>query len=247
MMNKLCVVFKSELSSLFHVSIAYIYLVVFLFLAALLTFTSGQFFEIGEASLSYSFFRWHPWIYAFLVPSIGMRIWTKEAQCGTIEVLFSQPVRLSTLLMGKYTAAYILCLLALLLTFPMVLTVEYLGTPDYGEIGASYLGSALLCGAFLSISCMFSAISTNQVNAYMLSALTCVVLVLLGSSSISHELISIFPRSRWLVDSIASLSIRQYFTSFRHGVIEIRSVLYFIIINVLGLLLSYYSLLKKQD
>ncbi len=241
------VVFLQEARAYFVVPIAYIYVAIFVILASILTFTTGRFFEIGEASLSFSFFRWHPLLYAFLVPAIGMRIWTLEKQQGTLELLFAQPVPLWTIVVGKYLAATFLVGLGLASTFVTLLTVSYLGNPDYGELFSGYLGSFLTAATFLAISNFCSAIFQGQVTTYILSATLCVGTILLGSSQVENEILNLFPRSRALVDTISSLSLNQYYASFRSGLIEIQALVYYLLIITLSLLATTFMLRKRQE
>ncbi len=245
--NTSWIVFCQEIKLYFHLPITYIYLVTFVSLAGLLAFTSGSFFEIGEASLSYSFFRWHPWLHAFLTPAIGMRIWTLEKGQGTLELLSSQPVQLWTIALGKYLAAALLVFISLSLTFPAVVTIEYLGEPDYGEVISGYLGSALIGISFLAISNYFSAAMNSPVSVYILACASCITLVLLGSSHIQHEIVNSFPRSKEIVDAISTLSITNYFMGFRRGLIELQSLIYFACIIVFSLMATCHILERHKD
>ncbi len=226
--------------------IAVAYLTIFVFLSALLTFTAGNFFILNEATLSYSFFRWHPLLYALLVPAIGMRSWTQEKSQGTLELLFAQPIGMSPIVLGKYAAACVLLLLGLALTFPLVATVIWLGKVDMGELISGYIGSALVAATFLGISCYFSALFRSQVIVYLLSTTLCVLSVLLGSTQLEGELVSIFPRSRLIVDFIGSLSINQYYVGFRRGLIELQSVVYFGGIICVSLLATAQHLTRRR-
>src|SRR5476649_2932325 len=146
-------IMKRELGGYFTSPVAYVFLVIFLLLTGFFTFTVGNFFERGEASLV-SFFTWHPWLYLFLVPAAGMRLWSEERRSGTMELLLTMPITPWQAIVGKFLASWLFLALALALTFPIVITVNYLGHPDNGVILASYAGSLLLSGAYLSISAM---------------------------------------------------------------------------------------------
>ena len=239
-------VFRHEFTSYFHVSIAYIYLAIFVLLVELLTFTSGGFFEIGEASLAGSFCKWHPILYAVLIPTIGMRVWAREQLDGTIELLWAQPIKMWQVVIGKYLAAYSLILFGLLLTFPAILTVSYLGSPDYGELISGYLGSALMAAAFLSVACYFSALLESQVTAYILSCTVCAGTVLLGTSHIENEILNAFPNSLLLVDIISSLSANKYFAGFRRGFIDLQSMVYFLLIIIMFMIGTAFTLNEKR-
>src|ERR1019366_9564362 len=154
---------KRELSAYFGAPVAYVFIVIFLLLTGFFTFYLGGFFERGQASLDGSFFLWHPWLYLFLVPAVGMRLWSEERRQGTMEVLLTMPITSWQAIVGKFLASSIFLALALVLTFPVVLTVNYLGHPDNGVIFCAYVGSLLLAGAYLAISCITSAMTRNQV------------------------------------------------------------------------------------
>src|SRR6204780_4425692 len=153
---------KRELAGYFSSPVAYVFIVIFLLLTGFFTFMAGGFFERGQASLDGPFFMWHPWLYLFLVPAVGMRLWAEERRVGTLELLLTLPITAWQAIVGKFLASWIFLFLALFLTFPIVITVNYLGAPDNGVIFAGYVGSLLMAGAYLAISCMTSAITRNQ-------------------------------------------------------------------------------------
>ena len=177
--SNISTIMKRELGGYFTSPIAYVFLVIFLLLTGFFTFTVGNFFERGEASLV-SFFTWHPWLYLFLVPAVGMRLWSEERRLGTMELLLTMPITTWQAIVGKFLASWLFLALALLLTFPVVITVNYLGHPDNGVIVAGYVGSLLLAGAYLAISCMTSAMTRNQVISFILSVMICLFLILAG-------------------------------------------------------------------
>src|SRR6266478_6465634 len=170
-------IMKRELGGYFTSPVAYVFLVIFLLLTGFFTFTVGNFFERSEASLV-SFFTWHPWLYLFLVPAAGMRLWSEELRLGTMELLLTMPVTPWQAILGKFLASWLFLLIALALTFPMVITVAYLGHPDFGRILSGYGGSVLISGAFLAITCMTSALTRNQVISFILSVVICLFLIL---------------------------------------------------------------------
>src|SRR6185312_3368821 len=165
-------VMKRELSGYFTSPIAYVFLVIFLLLAGFFTFTVGNFFERGEASLV-SFFTWHPWLYLFLVPAVGMRLWSEERRLGTMELLLTMPITTWQAIVGKFLASWLFLALALALTFPVIVTVNWLGKPDNGVIFCAYIGSLLLAGAYLAIGCLTSAMTRNQVISFIVSVVIC--------------------------------------------------------------------------
>src|SRR5687767_12810293 len=172
-------IMKRELGGYFTSPIAYVFLVIFLLLTGFFTFTVGNFFERGEASLV-SFFTWHPWLYLFLVPAVGMRLWSEERRLGTLELLLTMPITSWQAIVGKFLASWLFLALALALTFPVIITVNWLGNPDNGVIAAGYVGSLFLAGSYLAVSCMTSAMTRNQVISFIVSVMICLFLILAG-------------------------------------------------------------------
>jgi ABC-2 type transport system permease protein len=216
---------KREISAYFESPVAYVFLVIFLLLAGFFTFTFGGFFERGEASLA-AFFNWLPWLFLFLVPAAGMRLWSEERRLGTIELLLTMPVAAWQAIVGKFLASWLFLVVALALTFPMIVTVNWLGDPDNGVILSGYVGAALLAGAYLAISCMTSAFTRNQVIAFILAVVLCLLLILVGFTPLTDML------ARWgsprVVESVAKLSVLTYYDGFQKGVLDSRGVLYFL-------------------
>src|SRR5215470_6083641 len=171
---------KRELGAYFSSPLAYVFIVIFLLLCGFFTFMVGGFFERGEASLTRSFFDWHPWFYLFLVPAVGMRLWAEERRIGTVELLLTMPITAWQAIVGKFLASWIFLGIALALTFPIWITVNYLGLPDNGVIFVAYLGSWLMAGAYLAISCIASAMTRTQVVSFVVSLVVCLILVLAG-------------------------------------------------------------------
>jgi ABC-2 type transport system permease protein len=217
-------IMKRELGGYFTSPIAYVFLVIFLLLTVFFTFTVGNFFERGEASLV-SFFTWHPWLYLFLVPAAGMRLWSEERRLGTMELLLTMPITTWQAIVGKFLASWLFLALALALTFPVVITVNYLGDPDNGVIISGYVGSLLLAGSYLSISCMTSALTRNQVISFIVSVMICLFLILAGYTPVTDLLV------RWanpvVVDVIAAFSVMTHFEGFQRGVLDIRDTVFF--------------------
>jgi ABC-2 type transport system permease protein len=209
--------------------VAYVFLVIFLLLTGFFTFTAGSFFERGEASLA-AFFGWHPWLFLVLVPAVGMRVWAEERRSGTIELLLTMPIAPWQAIVAKFLASWAFLAAALVLTFPAVITVNLLGTPDNGIIAAGYLGSLLLAGAYLAITCMTSAMTRNQVVALILSVVICLFLILAGFNPVTDLL------ARWaspaMVDTVAAFSVVTHFDGFQRGVIDARDLLFFL--SVIG-------------
>src|SRR4051795_1995969 len=197
-------IMKRELGGYFTSPIAYVFLVIFLLLTGFFTFTVGNFFERGEASLV-SFFTWHPWLYLFLVPAVGMRLWSEERRLGTLELLLTLPITSWQAIVGKFLASWLFLALALVLTFPVVITVNYLGSPDNGVIFCAYVGSLLLAGAYLAIGSLTSAMTRNQVISFILSVVICLFLILAGWPPVTNLLIRWAPAT--LVDFVTSFSV----------------------------------------
>lgn len=224
---------KRELAGYFSSPVAYVFIVIFLLLMGFFTFMAGGFFERGQASLDGSFFLWHPWLYLFLVPAVGMRLWAEERRVGTLELLLTMPITAWQAIVGKFLASWIFLLLALILTFPVVITVNYLGSPDNGVIFAGYVGSFLMAGAYLAVSCMTSAVTRNQVVSFILSLVICLFLVLCGFPPVTNLLTRM--DKPWLVDTVASLSVITHFEWFTKGVIDSRDIIFFLSIIVFSL------------
>lgn len=217
-------IFRRELASYFATPIAIIFLCVFLILSGFFTFKLGGFYEQGQADLR-SFFMWHPWLYLFIVPAISMRLWAEERKSGTIEFLLTLPVSLFEASLAKFLAAWMFLGLSLLLTFPIVFTVGFLGSPDYGVIVASYIGSFLMAGAFLAIGCAVSALTDSQVISFVISTSICLVFILLGFDPIIAMMLDIFPPR--IVEQLTALSFPAHFESIQRGVLEVSDLVYF--------------------
>jgi ABC-2 type transport system permease protein len=221
-------VFKRELKSYFTTPIAYVFLVVFLFFSGYMTFKNG-FFEIRQADMT-AFFVNIPLLFAFLVPATAMRLWAEERKTGSIELLFTLPITVMQAVLGKFFAAWVFLIIALALTFPMVITVFYLGQPDVGLIITGYLGSALMAGGFLAVGCFFSALSKNQVISFVLSVVACAVLVFAGVPTTMNYLSTFLPAG--LVTAVGNMSFETHFESIQKGVLELRDVSYFLFLIV---------------
>src|SRR5437762_3572898 len=215
---------KREVTGFFASPVAYVFIVIFLLLSDFFTFMVAGFFQRGQANLV-SFFAWHPWLYLFLVPAVGMRMWSEERRLGTIELLLTMPITPWQAIVGKFLASWFLLALALFLTFPIVITVNYLGHPDNGVILAGYIGSLLLAGAYLAISCMTSAMTRNQVISFILSVMVCLFLILAGYTPVT-DLLTRFANPV-VTQVIAAFSVMTHFEGFQRGVFDARDVVYF--------------------
>jgi len=224
-----------ELAAYFESPVAYVFLVIFLLLAGFFTFTFGGFFERGEASLA-AFFNWLPWLFLFLVPAAGMRLWSEERRVGTIELLLTMPVAAWQAIVGKFLASWLFLIVALALTFPMIVTVNWLGDPDNGVIVSGYVGAALLAGAYLAISCMTSALTRNQVVAFILAVVLCLGLILVGFSPLT-DLLARWA-SPWVVEAVTRFSVLTHYDGFQKGVLDSRGLLYFVSIMAYSLFVT---------
>jgi ABC-2 type transport system permease protein len=240
-MRNVLIIAKRELGSYFTSPVAYVFLVIFLLLTGFFTFTAGQFFERGEASLA-AFFSWHPWLYLVLVPAAGMRLWAEERRAGTLELLMTMPLTPWQAILGKFLASWAFLAIALALTFPVVLTANVLGSPDNGIIFAGYLGSLFLAGAYLAVTCLTSAMTRNQVVAFILSVVACLFLILAGFNPVTDLL------TRWaspaFIDTVAAFSVVTHFDGFQKGVIDSRDLAYFL--SVIGFSLFATSVMLRN-
>lgn len=236
-------VYKRELTSFFATPVAYVFISIFLVLSGVFTFNIGQFFEFGQADLQ-AFFRFHPWLYLFLVPAISMRVWAEERKSGSIELLMTLPIATRKIMLGKFLAAWTVLLLSLSLTFPLWLTVNYLGEPDNGVIVAAYLGSGLMSGAFLAIGVCMSALTKSQVIAFILTVVMCFIFVLSGA----HAVLDIFEGwvPLWFLDTLASFSFLLHFEGMAKGVIALSDVLYFLIVMAFWLYAGLLFIEQKK-
>ena len=231
-MSGVVAIMKRELTSYFLTPLAYVFIVIFLVLTSTFTFYLGNFYERGQADLG-PFFTFHPWLYLFLVPALSMRLWAEERKSGSIELLMTLPVEIWQAVVGKFLAAWLFTGLALALTFPIWLTVNYLGAPDNGVILAAYLGSFLMAGGFMAVGSCISAATKSQVIAFILAVVVCFLLLLAGFSLVLDVFSAWAPQA--LVDGIASLSFLTHFTSIAKGVIDLRDIVYFALL-IAGLL-----------
>jgi ABC-2 type transport system permease protein len=244
-MGNLGVLLKRELASYFATPVAYVFIVIYLVMAAAFTFYLGGFYEREIADLD-PFFRFHPWLYLFLVPAIGMRLWAEERKYGTVELLLTLPVTPTEAVLGKFLAAWLFVGLALALTFPIWITVNVLGDPDNGAIIAAYLGSWLMAGGFLAISACLSAVTRNQVVAFILAVVVCFLFLLSGLPMVLDVFRGWLPQP--FVDAIANLSFLVHFSSLSRGVIDLRDLVYFVLVIGFWLAANRIVLeLKKAD
>ena len=223
-MSPTVVIFRRELGSYFATPLAYVFIVIFLVMSGALTFYLGHLYERGQADLA-PFFQMHPWLYLFLVPAIAMRLWAEERKTGSIELLMTLPVTIGQVVLGKYLAALIFIGIALALTFPIWITMNYLGNPDNGVVFAAYLGSFMMAGGFLAIGACISATTKNQVIAFIITVVICFIFLLAGTPLVLDLFKLWVPQN--IIDALASLSFLTHYASITRGVIDIRDVIYF--------------------
>lgn len=223
-MANVWVICKRELYSYFATPIAYIFIVIFLFLSGIFTFYLGNFFGRGQADLV-TFFAFHPWLYLFLIPALTMRLWAEERKSGTIELLLTLPVTMSQAVLGKFLATWIFTSAALALTFPMWLTVNYLGEPDNGVVLTSYIGSLLMAGSFIAIGSCVSALTRNQVIAFVVTVVLCLVFILSGFPLVLDFFSGWAPE--FVVETISSFSFLTHFDAISKGVVDLRDIIFF--------------------
>ena len=223
-MNTLLTITRREFAGYFSTPLAFVFIIVFLLANGLATFFLGAYFAVGQADLT-SFFMFHPWLYLFFLPAISMRLWAEERRNGSIELLLTLPVPLSAIVVGKYLAALGFSTLALMLTFPVWLTVNYLGSPDNGVILASYLGSIMLAGGYLAIGSCLSALTRNQVIAFVVSVVACFLFTVSGAPLVLELFQSWAPQA--LIETLASFSLLTHFRAITTGVIDARDVMFF--------------------
>jgi len=246
LMNGWRAVLKRELTGYFITPVAYVFIVIFLIMAGIFTFQEGfgDFFLRGQADLL-SFFNFHPWLYLFLIPAVSMRLWAEEHKAGTTELLMTLPITRLGAVVGKFLAAWAFTLLALALTFPVWITVNYLGDPDNGAIAAGYVGSGLMAGGFLAIGAAISSCTRSQVIAFILTVVVCFAFLLAG-----HEPVLKFI-SGWLptaaVETVASFSFLTRFESISRGVIDLRDVIFFVSLIAVSMGINVVVLEAKKS
>jgi ABC-2 type transport system permease protein len=244
-MRSTWIIFGRELASYFATPLAYVFIVIFLALAGALAFFLGNFFDRGQADLQ-PFFSFHPWLYLVLIPALAMRLWADERKTGTIELFLTLPISIGAAVAGKFLAAWAFAGIALLLTFPFWITVNILGSPDNGVILASYIGSFLMAGAFLAIGAALSALTKNQVIAFVLTAAICFLFTVSGSTIVLGFLTGWAPQA--LLNAVSSFSFLAHFSAIIRGVIDLRDAVFFLSVIVLFLFANAVVVeIKKAD
>lgn len=232
---------RREWAGYFNSPVAYVFIVIFLILTAFMTFAVSRFYESGQADLR-TFFFWHPWVYLILVPAVAMRLWSEERRSHTIELLLTLPLTITQAVLGKFIAAWLFLLLALALTFPVVLTAFYLGDPDPGVVISGYIGSGLLAGAYLSVGMLTSALTKNQVISFILSVVVGLFLILAGFPPVTDLLGRFLPQI--MVDGVAAVSFMSHYETLQRGLIDARDLVYFA--SVIGFMLFSTQLVLQN-
>ena len=244
-MSVVMAVYRREFGAYFASPLAYVFLVIFLVLTGVFTFYLGGFYERNQADLE-AFFTFHPWLYLFLVPAIAMRTWAEERKSGTIELLLTLPVSMWQAVAAKFLAAWSFIAIALALTFPMWITVNYLGDPDNGVVLAAYLGSLLMAGGYLAIGVCMSAATTSQVIAFIVTVVVCFFFTLAGYPLMLDAFRGWLPAG--VVEVLASMSFLSHFDAIKKGVLDLRDVIYFVAMIGFWLYASAIVIdLKKAD
>jgi ABC-2 type transport system permease protein len=244
-MRNVLTIFRRELASYFFTPLAYVFIVIFLVLAGVLTFFVGDFFGRGQDDLR-PFFMFHPWLYLVLIPALSMRLWAEERKSGTIELFLTLPIRIGEAVLGKFLAAWCFAGIALALTFPFWITVNYLGAPDNGVILASYIGSFLAAGALLAIGGAVSAATKNQVIAFVVTAAITFLLIAAGTQAVQGALVGWAPEG--LIQAVAAASLLRHFNTITAGVITARDIVYFLSVMIAFLAANAILVdLKKAD
>ena len=244
-LNKTYIILDRELKGYFRTPLASIFLLVFLALSSGMTFFLGRFFERDQADLT-AFFSWHPWLFLVLMPAIGMRLWAEERRSGTIELLITLPVTNTQLVVGKFLASWIFTLIALFLTMPIWITVNYLGEPDNHVILISYFGSWLMAGAFLALTSCLSALTKNQVIAFIISSISGFVLIMAGFNLVLSAVRSWSPN--WITETISSMSFLSHFSRIQMGVFDLSTLVFFVSMIILCLWINVQLVqVKKAD
>jgi ABC-2 type transport system permease protein len=244
-MGHIAVIVRRELASYFATPLAYVFIVIFLVLAGALAFFVGNFFDRGQADLQ-PFFTFHPWLYLVLIPALAMRLWAEERKSGTIELLLTLPISMTHAVVGKFLASWAFAGIALVLTVPFWITVNYLGHPDNGVILASYIASFLMAGAFLAIGACLSALTKNQVIAFVVTAAVCFVFTVSGSPIVLGFIKGWAPEA--VLGTVAGFSFLTHFNAIIRGVIDLRDAVFFL--SVIGFFLYANAIivdLKKAD
>jgi len=226
-MQQIRPIFKREFLGYFRSPVAYVFLIIFIFASVGLAFFAGSFFKAGVASLD-RYFLFIPWLFLFLVPAAGMRLWSEEKRSGTVELLFTLPVTTFEAVIGKFLAAWAFIAVSILASLPMAFTIAYLGQPDWGIVVSGYTGCILMAAAYLGVCSLMSALTKNQVISFVLSVFLCAMLALVGTSMFSDFLTGYVDLPVSVVDVIADFGFLTHFEAFTSGVIDPKDIVFFL-------------------
>jgi ABC-2 type transport system permease protein len=238
------IIAKREFQAYFATPLAAVFLTIFVAATGAFAFYIGGFFDRGQANL-YSFFAYHPWLYLLLVPAVAMRLWAEERKSGTIELLMTLPISPTEAIIGKFAAAWAFIAIALVLTFPIWITVNVLGDPDNGVILASYFGSFLLAGAFLAIGAFISALTKNQVIAFIVAAAVCFLLLTSGMEIVQSTLRAWTPR--FVSDAVSSMSFLSHYEELTRGEISLDTLIFFASLIAFALFANAIAVNQKKS
>jgi len=238
-MSQVAPIFKREFAGYFRSPVAYVVLVVFLVASVGIAFFLGSFFAANLASME-RYFVYFPFLYLFLIPAAGMRLWSEERRSGTVELLFTLPITTLEAVVGKFLAGWAFLTLAIFLSFPMVITIAYLGHPDWGVVASSYFGAILMAGGYLGVCSLTSALTKNQIVSFVLSFFICLILLLLGWSVFSPVLNSVLPTA--LGDVLSNFSFKTHFDPFLKGIVDLKDVVFFLSLMGFTLFLNVIAL-----
>lgn len=237
-------IFKKELRSYFTSPLGYVFMIIFLFAQGYLTFEPGRgsFFLLRQADMQ-AFMGYIPFLFAFLIPAVGMRMWAEERKSGTIELLLTLPIKTKQAIIGKFLAGWAFMGIGLLGTLPFVGTLIFLGSPDIGVVIVSYIGCLLLAGALLAVSGFFSALTKSQVTAFILSVVACLIFIMASSPPVLNFVDFIAPQ--YVVNLFESMGLLSHFDMIGKGIIRFGDIWYFTVL-IIGWLIATYNILEHK-
>ena len=229
---------KRELKLYFITPVAYIFTAIFILTSMSLTFYFGSFFSSGVAELSI-FFSFIPWVFILFISAVTMKSWSEEKRLGTIELLLTLPIPLWKIVLSKFIATWAFVTFSIVLTFPIWITVNYLGNPDNLIIVGQYLGAILMAGAYISLGIFFSSLTSNQIIAFILSILVSFLFTISGFPLMINFITGVLPIE--IVELISSFSFLTHFSSIQTGFFSLKGLFFFISFIALW---NYLTILK---
>jgi len=234
-MQNITAILKKEFRSYFNSPIAYIFITFFLGISAWLFFQN--FFLVNQAEMR-GFFGLMPWIFLFFIPAVTMKLWSEEKKIGTIEILMTLPIRDYEVVVGKFLASFALLAVTVLLTLVIPFSVMSLGNPDVGTLIAGYIGLLLMGGAYIAIGFFASTLTENQIIAFIIGIVVCLVLLLIGEDFV------LFKTPNWLFPIFSYLGLGAHYSSILRGVLDSRDIIYYL--SLIGFFL-YLSTLAVES